>query len=116
MRSIATSSLAFAVLIAWASMAQAAPHLVFTHHSIKVDIHDLDLSQAAGQRALQNRIAEAADHVCGGRPDTAGHRDDEQLKLLAPAYEQCRADAIGHALSSISATTGVKLADSAAGP
>ena len=55
LRLIATAS-----FIAWAGFAHADPHLVYTHHAIRVDVHDLDLTREADLRILKTRIERAA--------------------------------------------------------
>src|SRR5437762_10210638 len=89
------STAPFLVLAVWTSTAQAGtPRITYTHHALKVDIHDLDLSRAADQRTFQDRIAGAAEEVCGGRPDRGNRYDESERKLLLPAYEKCRSDSI----------------------
>jgi len=84
-------------LTAWAGLAQAAPHVIYTHHVRQVDIHDLDLTRAADVRVLETRVARAAEEVCGGRPSHDGRYAESELKLLVPAYEKCRSEAIQRA-------------------
>ena len=79
------------------SAAQAGPRLVLTRHVLEVDVHDLDPNRDAGQ--LRVRIALAADQVCGGRPDRGNRYTQDEIKVLLPAYDRCRADAIGRALA-----------------
>jgi UrcA family protein len=114
-RPVAAASLILGALTAWAGIAQAGPRVVYTHHTLKLDFHDLDLSRTADQRVLQGRIADAADQVCGGRPDKTNRYDAEELKLLVPAYEKCRTDAIRHAVAMVSTASGTRFAD-AGGP
>jgi UrcA family protein len=90
-------------LTAWAGLAQAAPHIVYTHHVRRVDIHDLDLTRAADMRVLETRVAQAAEQVCGGRPDRGNGYEENELKLLLPAYEKCHSEAIQRANASIRA-------------
>jgi UrcA family protein len=84
-------------LTAWAGLAQAAPHVIYTHHVRQIDIHDLDLTRAADVRVLETRVAQAAEEVCGGRPNHGNRYDESELKLLLPAYEKCRSEAIQRA-------------------
>lgn len=91
------------VLTAWAGLAQAAPHIVHTHHVGQVDIHDLDLTRAADVRILETRVAQAAEQVCGGRPNHGKGYDESELKLLVPAYEKCHSEAIQRAATSMRA-------------
>lgn len=91
------------VLTAWAGLAQAAPHIVYTHHVGQVDIHDLDLTRAADVRILETRVAQAAEQVCGGRPNHGKGYDESELKLLVPAYEKCHSEAIQRAATSMRA-------------
>jgi UrcA family protein len=114
-RPITAASIVLGALTAWAGIAQAGPHIVYTHHTLKLDFHDLDLSRPADQRVLQGRIADAADQVCGGRPDKTNRYSAEELKLLVPAYETCRTDAMRHAVAVVSAASGMRFAD-AGGP
>ena len=80
---------------------QAAPRMVYTRHALKVDLHGLDLSSDAGQHALQTRIADAVDEVCGGRPDRGNRYTGEELKRILPAYDPCRADALHRAAATL---------------
>ena len=105
-----------AILVLVATAAQAGPRIVYTHHALKLDLHDLDLSRAADQRVLQGRIADAADQVCGGRPDKTNRYDAEELKRLVPAYEKCRTQAIRHAVEVVSLASGTRFADAGGGP
>jgi UrcA family protein len=89
------------VLTAWAGTAQADPNIVYTRHVLRVEAHGLDLSRDADMRVLDARIAQAADQVCGGRPDRGDRYDEGELKLLLPAYEKCRSEAILRAGASI---------------
>ena len=114
-RPVIAASLILGALTAGAGIAQADPHIVYIHHALKLDLHDLDLSRAADQRVLQSRIADAADQVCGGRPDKTNRYNAEELKLLVPAYEKCRTAAIRHAVAWVSASSGTRLADADAG-
>jgi UrcA family protein len=66
-----------------------------------VDVHDLDLTRDADMRVLDTRIAQAADRVCGGRPDRGNRYVESELKLLLPAYEKCHSEAIQRASASI---------------
>jgi UrcA family protein len=84
-------------MTAWAGLAQADPHIVYTHHVRRVDIHDLDLTRAADVRVLETRVAQAAEQVCGGRPSHGNGYSESELKLLLPAYEKCRSEAIQRA-------------------
>jgi UrcA family protein len=86
--------LAAALLAGSAGMAQAEPRMVYTRHTLIVDLRDLDLSRDAGRRALQARIAEAANEVCGGRPDRDNRYTQKELKRMLPAYDKCRAEAM----------------------
>jgi len=86
--------LAAALFAGSAGQAQAEPRMVYTRHTLKVDLRDLDLSRDAGQRALQARIADAADEVCGGHPDRGNRYTQEELKRMLPAYDKCRAEAL----------------------
>jgi UrcA family protein len=115
-RPITAACLILGALTPWSSIAQAAAPVVYTRHALKVDLHDLDLNQVADRRVLQSRIADAADQVCGGRPDKSERYTAEELKLLVPAYEKCRAEAIRRAAAAVSTATGTRLADRDAGP
>jgi UrcA family protein len=110
-RPITAACLILGTLTPWAGIAQVAAPVVYTRHALKVDLHDLDLSKAADRRVLQDRIADAAGQVCGGRPDKSERYTAEELKLLVPAYEKCRADAIRRAAAAVSSATGTRLAD-----
>jgi UrcA family protein len=93
--------LAAALLAGWAGLAQAEPRMVYTRHTLKVNLGDLALSGDAGQRALQARIADAADKVCGGHPDRGNRYTQEELKRMLPAYDKCRTDAIRRVQASL---------------
>jgi UrcA family protein len=91
---LTSSILAAALSGGWAGPAQAEPRMVYTRHALKLDLRDLDLRHAAGQRTLQARIADAADEVCGGHPDRGNRYTQEELKRMLPAYDKCRAEAL----------------------
>jgi UrcA family protein len=86
-----------------AGAAQSEPRMVYTRHTLKVDLRGLDVSSDSGQRALQARLADAADEVCGGRPDRGNRYTQDELKRMLPAYDQCRTEAIQRANASIKA-------------
>lgn len=88
-------------LAGWTGGAKADPRLAYTRHALKLDLQDLDLSRSADRRVLAARIAGAADEVCGGRPDRTSRYTADELKLLLPAYEKCRSDAIQRAEASV---------------
>jgi UrcA family protein len=91
---LASGLLAAALLAEWTGLAQAEPRMVYTRHTRTVNLRDLDLSHDSGQRALQARIADAANEVCGGRPDRGNRYTQEELKRMLPAYDKCRAEAV----------------------
>lgn len=62
--------------------------------SLMVRYADLNLTSAAGKKALERRIARAAISVCGGRPD---YRDLSGSR----AHNQCVARALDSASASI---------------
>ena len=95
-----TSGILAAALLA-GGLAQAEPRMAYTRHTLKVNLRDLALSRDAGQRALQARIADAADKVCGGHPDRGNRYTQEELKRMLPAYDKCRAEAIQRAQASL---------------
>ena len=82
------------------SLAQAGPHVVYTRHALKVDVHDLDLRRDADRHVFQDRITDAADKVCGGGPDRGNRYSGDELKLLMPAFNKCHADAVRSAQAS----------------
>lgn len=88
------------ILGALTTLAQADPRIVYTRHALKVDVHDLDLRRDADRQVLQDRITDAADKVCGGRPDRSNRYSGDELKLLIPAYDKCHADAMRGAQAS----------------
>lgn len=96
LRPIALTSavLTAALLAGWTGLAQSEPLMIYTRHTLKVNLSDLDLSHDAGQRTLQARIANAADEVCGGHPDRGNRYSPEELNRMLPAYDKCRAEAI----------------------
>ena len=51
--------------------------------------------------SLRRRVAQAAEEVCGGRPIHGDRYDGSELKLLLPAYEKCRSEAIQRANASM---------------
>jgi len=101
LRTLTSRILAAALLAGWAGLAQAEPRMAYTRHTLKVNLRDLALSRDAGQRALQARIADAADKVCGGHPDRGNRYTQEELKRMLPAYDKCRAEAIQRAQASL---------------
>jgi UrcA family protein len=84
-----------------AAAGQAAPRIVYTHHALRVNVRDLDLTRPADVETLRGRIDTAADEVCNGRPDQGNRYSPEEQKVLLPAYEKCRADAVQRALASL---------------
>ena len=101
LRTLTSRILAAALLAGWAGLAQAEPRMAYTRHTLKVNLRDLDLSRDAGQRALQARIADAADEVCGGHPDRGNRYTREELERMLPAYDKCRAEAMQRAQTSL---------------
>ena len=95
-----TSGILAAALLA-GSPAQAEPRMSYTRHTLKVNLRDLPLSPDARQRALEARIADAADEVCGGHPDRGNRYTQEELKRMLPAYGKCRAEAMQRAQASL---------------
>ena len=95
------ATLIIGLLVAGAGTALSEPRMVYTRHTLKVDLRGLDLSSDTGQRVLQARLADAADEVCGGRPDRGNRYTQEELKRMLPAYEDCRAEAIQRANASL---------------
>ena len=95
--------LVIGLLAAGAGAAQSEPRMVYTRQTLKVDLHGLDLGSDAGQRVLQARLANAADEVCGGRPDRNIVYSEAEQKRLQPAYDKCRAEAIQRATASLKA-------------
>jgi UrcA family protein len=88
----------------WAGTAQSEPRMVYTRHTLKVNLRGLDLGSDTGQRVLQARLADAADEVCGGRPDRGNRYTQEELTRMLPAYDECRAEAIQRANASLKAS------------
>lgn len=78
----------------WAGACQAEPRAVYTYHALTVDVRDLDLGREAGRRVFWNRVAKAADDVCGGRPDRDNRYEVSEQKRLLPAFEKCRNAAV----------------------
>ena len=111
LRALTSGILATALLAGWAVLAQAEPRMLYTRHTLKVNLRDLPLSRDAHQRALEARIAGAADEVCGGHPDRSNRYTQEELKWMLPAYDKCRAEATQRAQTSLNAP--VLLAQSA---
>ena len=108
-RFIVAASLLVLAGTGWAGTRQAEPRVVYTYHALRVDVGDLDLGRDAGRRAFRNRIAKAADEVCGGRPDRIdNHYEPSELKRLLPAFEKCRNEAIQRADSEINVLTGTQ--------
>lgn len=93
-RPIFSAFLIACALTGWPGIAQADPRIVYTRHALTLDIRDLDLTRDADRRVLQARIADAADEVCGGRPDRGNRYTQAEQTRLWPAYEKCRADAV----------------------
>lgn len=98
-----TVSASLMSLMLAAGAAQGGARLVYTHHALKLDVRDLDLKRAADRRILEDRIADAADEVCGGRPDRDSRYDKRELALMVPAYEKCRSDAIARTYDALKA-------------
>jgi len=93
-----------------ASAAQAEPPIVYTRHSLSLDIGDLNLAREADRRVLETRIAAAADQVCGGRPDRGNRYTEAEQARLLPAYDKCRADAMHRVLVSLNLAPAANLA------
>ncbi len=110
-----TSGVLAAVLLA-GGLAQAEPRMTYTRHALKINLSDLDLGSDAGQRLLQVRIADAADEVCGGRPDRDNRYTKEELQRMLPAYDKCHADAMRQALTSLHLPDMAKLAQTGSRP
>ena len=92
---------AAAILFSTIAIAQAEPRLTYTRHSLAIRISDLDLTQPADRQKLHERIQDAADEVCGGRPDKGDRYTAEERKVLLPAYEKCHANAVQHTLAQL---------------
>lgn len=109
LRPITSVSVMAFLVIAWASLAQAAPRIApriaYVRHALRIDIRDLDLARPADLQTLRLRIEGAADEVCDGRRDKGNRYSAEERDLLLPAYEKCRADAVQHALASLHLAT-----------
>ena len=78
--------------VAAPAMAQSASEPI----GVTVSYRDLDLNHAAGAAVLLRRLQAAAEQACGGAPDprVLGQR---------PAFEQCRNDAVSHAVAKLNA-------------
>ena len=90
-----------AAAILSSATAQAEPRLTYTQHSLVIRVSDLDLAQPADRQTLHARIQDAADEVCGGRPDKSDRYTAEERKVLMPAYEKCHANAVQHTLAQL---------------
>jgi UrcA family protein len=84
-----------------AAAGQGDIRVVYTRHALRVNVRDLDLTRPADVETLRGRIDMAADEVCNGRPDKGNRYSLEEQKVLLPAYERCRADAVQRALASL---------------
>ena len=62
--------------------------------SVAVPYADLDLTRAAGAKALFDRIQVASIRACGGRPDSRELREDAE-------FYQCRKEAIRDAIAKV---------------
>ena len=99
-----------------AGSAFAEPRMVYTRHNLKVDLRGLDLGSDAGQRVLQTRIADAADEVCGGRPDRGNRYTAEELRRMLPAYDHCRAETLQRVAASLNLPDMARLAQTSLHP
>jgi len=72
--------------------------------SVTVSYADLNLAQDQGAQTMFQRIKHAAATVCGAAPGLRELRADA-------AYEQCRKDAVSHAIAKLNATLVTQLAD-----
>ena len=81
-----------------ASTAQATPSAALAESAVEVRVSyaDLDIKAPAGAHRLMQRIAKAAATVCGGGPDSRLYDD----KL---AFDHCRRDAYGRAVTQLDA-------------
>ena len=102
-RPAALASILCWTLTAWNGVAQADPRIVYTRHSLRVDLRGLDLGRQADRNALAVRLADAADEVCGGRPDRGTRYTQAEQKRMLPEYDKCHADAVRSALVSLHA-------------
>ena len=64
--------------------------------NVRVSFADLDINHPAGAEVLLKRIERAAVTVCGERPSLPLQAEDL-------AYQQCRNDAVGRAVSRMNA-------------
>ena len=101
LRPITLTSTILAALLLAGGLAQAELRMSYTRHTLKVNLRDLPMSGDARQRALEARIADAADEVCGGHPDRGNRYTQEELKRMLPAYDKCRAEAIERTKASL---------------
>jgi UrcA family protein len=88
--------LAVAVLLATAA-ASARAESAELSTSVRVNFADLDINDPAGADALLKRIGQAAVTVCGGEPSAP------LLDAGLAEYQQCREDAIRHAVRRLNA-------------
>jgi UrcA family protein len=87
-----------------AAAGQADLRIVYTHHALRVNVRDLDLTRPADVETLRGRIDKAADEVCNRRPDKGNRYSPREQTVLLPAYERCHTDAVQRALGSLAVT------------
>lgn len=61
---------------------------------------DLNLASAQGAKTLNQRIAEAATHACGGVPQFATHYRDAP-EFVKAEFKRCRTQAIHAAINDV---------------
>jgi UrcA family protein len=96
------TTFAGAALVAASALAMSAPAFAQSSpdqgSSVRVSYSDLDVGHAQGLRVLKSRVEAAAHKACGGDVDI---RDLDRRALV----EQCRTEAVGHAMSQFSSST-----------
>lgn len=111
---LVTGLLAAYIAAGWGGTAQAEPPIAYTRHALRVDVHDLNLTRDADRRVLRARIADAADEVCGGRPDRGNRYTEAELARMLPAYDKCRSDAVQRVWASLNLPAADTLAQTGA--
>jgi UrcA family protein len=92
---------AAALLVAGSASAQTVDADGVT--SVAVSYADLNLSQEPGAQAMFQRIKHAAATVCGTAPDL---RDAASRAI----YDQCRGEAVSHAVAKLNSTLVTEIA------
>jgi len=101
-RSIAVSVAAAAIAVLAQSATAAAQSGASDVRQVVVPYGDLNIDKPHDAALLRERIAQAAIHACGGRPQFATHYREAGI-FLSHDFEKCSAAAFDRAMSVVDA-------------